>query len=237
MAWKARDLAMLVEEYERLLPEGGWPNWVLGNHDQPRIAARVGGAQARAAAMLLLTLRGTPTMYYGDEIGLSKVEIPFEKIRDPWARNEPGLGLGRDPARTPMQWTPGAKADFTTGEPWLPLDGAHETRNVESLRADDSSIVTLYRRLIALRREHLALSIGSYASGKSLNDLFSFERRHGARLKVILNLSSEPKAARLPDDVPGGKILLSTWLDREGDVGPEFELRPDEGLIIKLESS
>jgi alpha-glucosidase len=74
-AWNAREIARLIEEYEQALPDGGWPNWVLGNHDQPRIAARVGAAQARVAAMLLLSLRGTPTMYYGDELGLGRVAI------------------------------------------------------------------------------------------------------------------------------------------------------------------
>src|ERR671932_343004 len=130
-AWNAHEIRMLVEEYEAALPRGGWPNWVLGNHDQPRIAARVGPAQARVAAMLLLTLRGTPTMYYGDEIGLGRVEIPPERVQDPWEKNEPGLGFGRDPARTPMQWERGPNAGFTAGEPWLPLDREHGGCNVE----------------------------------------------------------------------------------------------------------
>src|SRR6202000_2702526 len=73
--WNARGIATLIDEYEAALPRGGWPNWVLGNHDKPRIGSRVGVAQARVAAMLLLTLRGTPTMYYGDEIGMLDVEI------------------------------------------------------------------------------------------------------------------------------------------------------------------
>ncbi len=91
-------------DYEAALPPGAWPNWVLGNHDQPRIASRVGAAQARVAAMLLLTLRGTPTLYYGDELGMQDVPIPPRPVQDPWEKNEPGLGLGRDPERTPMQW-------------------------------------------------------------------------------------------------------------------------------------
>ena len=127
---------------------------MLGNHDQPRIAARVGAAQARVAAMLLLTLRGTPTMYYGDEIGLARVEIPPERVQDPWEKNEPGLGLGRDPERTPMQWDGSPNAGFTTGEPWLPLR-RRSTRPATSkaLPRDPGSILTLYRRLIALRRD------------------------------------------------------------------------------------
>ncbi len=106
-AWKASTIATLVRDYEAALPPGGWPNWVLGNHDQPRIAARIGSAQARNAALLLLTLRGTPTLYYGDELGIGRVEIPPDAVHDPWEKNEPGLGFGRDPYRTPFQWTSG----------------------------------------------------------------------------------------------------------------------------------
>ncbi|MGH8662777.1 MAG: alpha-amylase family glycosyl hydrolase, partial [Burkholderiales bacterium] len=101
--WDAAHLAGLLAEYERLLPEGAWPNWVLGNHDRPRIASRVGLAQARVAAMLLLTLRGTPTIYYGDELGMRNVSIPPGEVQDPFECRVPGLGLGRDPVRTPMQ--------------------------------------------------------------------------------------------------------------------------------------
>src|SRR5687768_12175018 len=113
--WDARHLARLIAEYERLLPAGAWPNWVLGNHDRPRIASRVGAAQARVAAMLLLTLRGTPTLYYGDELGMEGVAIPSHLAQDPWERRQPGLGLGRDPSRTPMQWDCSLHAGFTKG--------------------------------------------------------------------------------------------------------------------------
>ena len=82
---------------------GTWPNWVLGNHDRSRIASRVGADAARAAAMLLLTLRGTPTLYYGDEIGMTDAVIPPELVQDPWEKRVPGFGLGRDPVRTPME--------------------------------------------------------------------------------------------------------------------------------------
>src|SRR5262249_8138852 len=102
-SWQAATLARLIEEYERALPKGGWPNWVLGNHDWPRIAGRIGPDQARTAAMLLLTLRGTPTIYSGDEIGMPHAKIPSGRIRDPFEKLVPGLGLGRDGGRTPMQ--------------------------------------------------------------------------------------------------------------------------------------
>src|SRR4029077_16369627 len=103
-AWNARAIARLVDEYEAALPPGGWPNWVLGNHDKPRIPSRVGIDQARIAAMLLLTLRGTPTLYYGDEIGMMQVAIPPDRVRDPFQKNVPGLAAGRDGCRTPMKW-------------------------------------------------------------------------------------------------------------------------------------
>ena len=121
--WEPQAIAALIEQYERALGGGRerWPNWVLGNHDRSRVASRVGPAQARVAAMLLLTLRGTPTIYQGEEIGMEDVPIPTQAVHDPWEKNVPGLGLGRDPERTPMQWDDSEKAGFTSGEPWLPL--------------------------------------------------------------------------------------------------------------------
>jgi alpha-glucosidase len=232
-AWKAAGVAGLVEEYEAALPQGGWPNWVLGNHDQPRIATRIGEPQARVAAMLLLTLRGTPTMYYGDEIGLQNVPVPPERVQDPWEKNEPGLGLGRDPYRSPMQWSVGRNAGFSHGEPWLPLGADHEIRNVETLREEPDSILMLYRRLIALREEHLALSIGAYGLGGVEGDVFWFKRHHAdTRFIIVLNFGHEANAVHLRG---GARVLLSTHLDREDEaVGTELVLRGDEGVILAV---
>jgi alpha-glucosidase len=230
--WKARAIAKLVEEYERALPEGGWPNWVLGNHDQPRIAVRVGKEQARVAAMLLLTLRGTPTMYYGDEIGLGHIEIPSDRTQDPWEKNEPGLGLGRDPERTPMQWDATAHAGFSSGEPWLPQASNAGECNVATLRGGDESILCLYRRLIQMRREYRALSIGHYRPLAGDDNVFAFERVSlEQRVVVALNLSHEQRTLALTDDVTDVQILLSTCLDRGEHVSGELRLRPDEGII------
>ena len=135
-AWTASSISALIARYEAALPEGGWPNWVLSNHDRPRIAGRVGPAQARVAAMLLFTLRGTPTLYYGDELGIGNVEIAPDRIRDPWAKREPGLRVGRDPSRTPMQWDASAFAGFSIHEPWLPLTPDYEARNVAVMSKD-----------------------------------------------------------------------------------------------------
>lgn len=236
-AWNAQKIAALISEYEAAIPEGGWPNWVLGNHDQPRIGARIGLQQARVAAMLLLTLRGTPTMYYGDELGIGKVEIPPDAVQDPWEKNEPGLGLGRDPARTPMHWDGSAHNGFTSGKPWLPLAPHFRPYHVEALRDDPNSILMLYRRLIQLRRQHLALSVGSYKQVTAEGDVLTYERQHGSeRFLVALNLADKPHTLSLSDGTQG-YVMLSTLPDRgEESIGAQIILRADEGLIIALET-
>ena len=232
--WDAAHLTELIAEYERMLPEGAWPNWVLGNHDRPRIASRVGPAQARVAAMLLLTLRGTPTIYYGDEIGMRNVAIPSEAVQDPFERRVPGLGLGRDPVRTPMQWEATPHAGFTSGRPWLPVAPDHEHVNVAAQREDPKSMLALYTRLIALRRTERALSVGSVrmfqATTDAAADVLTYCRDD--TLLVALNLGGRSRRVRL---ARACSIVLSTHLDRAGEpVGEMLELRPDEGLILRL---
>ena len=232
-AWNAPDIDRMVHEYDALVPPDEWPNWVLGNHDKPRIASRVGEAQARVAAMLLLTLRGTPTMYYGDELGMCDVAIAPEQVQDPWEKNEPGLGLGRDPQRTPMQWDTSPNAGFSTGLPWLPLSPDHDTRNVDCLARDPHSILTLYRRLIALRRRSAALTLGSYARIAASEQLLVYERASGAeRLVVALNLSHAAQQLERAD--LQGSVVVSTHLDREGErVAGALSVRGDEGVIVR----
>ena len=208
---------------------GGWPNWVLGNHDQPRIASRVGPAQARVAAMLLLTLRGTPTLYYGDEIGMTDVPIPPERA-GPVERNVPGLGLGRDPERTPMPWDASPAGGFTSGRPWLPLGAENLHRNVAASSADPRSILALHRQLITLRRTVAALSQGELRNVSATGDILQYERVLGAeRIVVVLNMSGS--AAEVP--VPRGKVLLSTHADRAAvPTETGLALRPNEGVIL-----
>ncbi|MDB5737939.1 MAG: alpha-amylase [Sphingomonas bacterium] len=226
--WNARALAVLIADYEAALPPGGWPNWVLGNHDRPRIASRVGAAQARVAAILLLTLRGTPTVYYGDEIGMEDVAIPAAMVQDPRELREPGLGLGRDPVRTPMPWDASAGAGFTTGAPWLPLGPDHATRNVAAEADDPGSILALHHALLALRRAHPALAIGGFTMLEAEGDILAYERRmDGERIIVALNLGDEVHAFAMPS----GRSLLST-LD---GVPGAARLRPNEGVILLAE--
>jgi alpha-glucosidase len=235
-AWTASAIAKLITDYEAALPPGGWPNWVLGNHDQPRIAARVSAAQARIAAMLLLTLRGTPTMYYGDELGIGAVTIPAEAMQDPWGKNEPGLGLGRDPSRTPFQWDATPNAGFTCGRPWLPPDPDYRSCNVESLRKDPTSILGLYRRLLSLRRKHRALHSGALLLVSVRGNVLVFERTaDDERILVCLNFgdTTQPISAQA---LSGSTILVSTYLDRSGRLD-NLVLRPNEGLTILMKEN
>jgi alpha-glucosidase len=234
-AWHAPTIARLIRDYEAALPSGGWPNWVLGNHDRLRIATRVGQEQARIAAMLLLTLRGTPTIYYGDEIGMTQVAVPPERIRDPFEKNVPGLGLGRDGARTPMPWTAGPGAGFSTVEPWLPLGPDFATRNVRAQKADAGSIYDLYRRLIRYRQASPALLAGSYRSVAAEGDLLTYVREtRDSRAVVALNFGSHPVTMRSMGDLATGQVAVSCFGDRDGDrVEGPLELRPNEGLVVR----
>ncbi|MBD2259418.1 alpha-amylase family glycosyl hydrolase [Pseudanabaena sp. FACHB-2040] len=235
-AWDAVAIATLIQRYEAALPPSGWPNWVLGNHDKARIASRIGKEQARIAAMLLLTLRGTPTLYYGDEIGLHDVPIPPDQVQDPFERNVPGLGLGRDPERTPMQWNAEHNAGFTAGAPWLPLADDYAVQNVAAQQQDPNSILALYRRLIALRQQAPALQLGAYRWVQSQGTLLAYVR-HAAdqQFLIILNLGSEPAEFSHPDLDLQGQVIVSSNLAHEGQVlSGTVTVSGDEGLLIRL---
>ncbi len=235
-SWDAETVAALVQEYEDALPPGAWPNWVLGNHDNPRPATRLGLAQARVAAMLLLTLRGTPLLYYGDEIGMEDGAIPLEQARDVLEQTMPGQGMGRDAARTPMQWDSSEHAGFTTGTPWLPVSANFSEVNVEAERDDPLSMLTLHRRLIQLRRAHPALARGEWKPLCVQGDAFIYLRQaKDRRLLIALNMGSEPCAILLENRLRGGRVMLSTHLDREAErVENELDLRAAEGVIVEL---
>ena len=235
-AWNATTLAGLIREYETSLPPGGWPNWVLGNHDWPRIAGRIGRDQARVAAMLLLTLRGTPTMYYGDEIAMVQVPIPPHRIRDPFQKNVPQLIVGRDGSRTPMQWDAGHSAGFSCAEPWLPLAPDFQEINVACERADPASIYNLYRALLALRRTRPALARGSCRLCDAHAEVLLFAReRERESLVVALNFADAPATATLSEGKIAGRVLLSTQLDRAGEpISHRLDLHPNEGVIVEL---
>lgn len=235
--WTTRDVAAVVARYDAALPEGAWPNWVLGNHDTSRMASRIGLKQARVAAMLLLTLRGTPTLYAGDELGLADVPVVPGKVRDTPEMRLPGYGLGRDPARSPMCWDVSRHAGFTVGEPWLPLAANASEVCVEVQRDDPLSMLTLHRRLLALRRSEAALVGGAWSLVAQQGDLFAYQRRDAeTTLIVALNFGSDPIVVRAPDPRLTGRLLISTHLDRDDEVvREEIALRPDEGVVVAVD--
>lgn len=235
--WNAKQIAALIDKYEGLLPADGWPNWVLGNHDQPRIASRIGLQQARVAAMLLLTLRGTPTIYYGDELGMADVVIPAGEIRDPQGLNMPDKNLSRDPARTPMPWSKNPNGGFTNGKPWLRLDTSHETINVDCEKQDPASMLALYKDLIALRQQEPALYAGNYIPVYSDQQLIAYQRENedADSFLVVLNLTHQPARFKPPHPVTKGRVVLSTTGEATGrEAESELNLPGDEGLIIRI---
>ncbi len=248
--WDAATLKQTITEYEASLPSFGWPNWVIGNHDAPRIAARIGEAQARVAAMLLLTLRGTPTLYQGDEIGIGEVEIPPDRVHDPQDLRQPGLGIGRDQSRTPIPWDDSAHAGFSTVDPWLPLNEDWRVRNVTAQDRDASSLLSLYRTLLALRRSHDALAIGDFTLVDAAENVLAYTRRHADEcLLIALNLSDQtrPLSQSLPSDTCVADVLASTLMPstvRPSNIGPsnrelraiDAVLAPNEGLILLLKA-
>jgi alpha-glucosidase len=240
LPWEAKRIAAAIEEYEGALPSWGWPNWVLGNHDQARISSRVGLQQARVAAMLLLTLRGTPTIYYGDEIGMTDVPIPFDEVQDPQGRNMPELNLSRDPFRTPMQWTGEEGGGFTKGQPWLRLAGNLGRVNVEAEKEDPHSFLTLYRRLISLRQAEPSLRQGAYVPLYSDRQALAFIRRApgASAFLIILNLTHRPCYLNLEDRGLRGRIVLSISGEGEGSaLGSRLQLCGDEGIIVLLDEN
>jgi alpha-glucosidase len=235
LPWDARTIGREIDKYEAALPVNAWPNWVLSNHDRPRLCNRVGKDQLRVAAMLLLTLRGTPTLYYGDEIGMCNVPIPEDEIQDPQGKE----GESRDPQRTPMQWETGKNAGFTSGNPWLRMAEDAREVNVETQREDPDSLLSFYRRLIQLRRQEKALHAGSYFPVPAEGDILAYIREaEGRQLLIVLNMGG--KAAQFTTDKLNmkGRIILGTNSGREEkSAGEKLTLKGGEGVIIRLENT
>jgi alpha-glucosidase len=236
LPWEAPRILAAIEEYESALPPGGWPNWVLGNHDQPRIASRIGRDQAKVAAVLLLTLRGTPTLYYGDEIGMTDVPIPPNEWQDPQGLNMPELNLSRDPCRTPMQWDHSLYAGFSKNKPWLRLADNFTRINVTSQQNDPYSLLSFYERLISLRQREPALFGGDYLAVFSDRQVLAYIRQSpDKRFMIVLNLTHRASyfsPAKFPFH---GIVELSTEVERNGtEVRDSFGLSGDEAVVIRL---
>jgi glycosidase len=236
--WKADKIREKIDQLESVLPQGAWPSYVLGNHDEKRLASRIGIENTPLAAMLLLTLRGTPTLYYGDEIGMINTEISPDQALDPAGLNQVGYDQGRDGCRTPMQWSSETLAGFSppdSKEPWLPLAGNYPTVNVEAQLQAKDSLLQLYRELLKIRREHPVLQDGGYrpVEDQPAGCYCYLRENQGENLLICLNFNNEDVS--LPAAyIQKSEILLSTRMDRKGLVRKDLTLRPLEGCILKL---
>ena len=205
--WRTR-VGRVAEEFE---PRDAWPTWVLSNHDNPRHRTRYGGseARARAAAVLLLTLRGTPFLYEGEELGLEDADVPKARQVDPG---------GRDGTRAPIPWD-ASPGHGWPGDPWLPWPPVPDVRNVESERANPASILHLYRRLLTARRASPALQLGAWRAIESPHGVLAYERAvdgdNGDRRVVIVNFTDQPHAVDL-----SGNCTVEVASDGAGEGEP-----------------
>jgi alpha-glucosidase len=215
-AWRRR-IERVVDELD---PRDAWPTWVLSNHDVRRHRTRYGSeAAARAAAVLLLTLRGTPFLYAGEELGLEDAVIPADRVVDPG---------GRDPCRAPIPWEAEAAHGWPTADTWLPFPPEAETRNAAALSADAGSILHLYRRLLEARRRCAALAVGEFALLPSPDGVVAYERRHGDERRVVLvNFTSDDVEVALTED-----LTVDIASDGAGEGAPYSGGVPASGAMI-----
>jgi len=220
-AWDAAVWSKRIARITELLdPREAWPSWVLSNHDMPRHRTRLGGseARARAAAVVLLTQRGTPFVYAGEELGLEDAVVPADRVVDPG---------GRDGCRAPLPWT--AAAGHGWGDdPWLPFPPDAAARSVEAQRADPTSVLHLYRRLLQARRTSSALSVGDQEMLEGPDGVLTWRRTapDGDQRTILVNMGTEP----VPVDATGTVEVAS---DGEGE-GAAFTggLEPDTALVL-----
>jgi len=202
-AFQADVMRGVVESTELALPAFAWPCWALSNHDVSRFVTRWCGGderRARVAMTMLLTLRGAPFLYQGDEIALTDQPVPPERKRDPLDLRMPGRGRGRDPERTPMPWAAGPGAGFTEPgvEPWLPIGS--DWRSVADQRADPGSFLNFTRGLLAQRRANPDLRSGAYQTLESPPGVWRYQRGAG----TVVTLDFERWEARIESSSAGG---------------------------------
>lgn len=229
-SWNAEEMARTIETYIQHVPPHGWPSWILSTHDCLRLSMRCPGEQIRVAAMLLLTLPGTPVHYYGEEVGMTGVSIPAEHAVDPQGRR---TGRNRDPERTPMQWSSEHHAGFSTHEPWLPIAEDFHTANVAAQSNNPRSLLTLYRRLFAFRRERSTVITGRFEQVTVHGPLLAYWiMGHEENFMIVLNFSNERQILER-DQGFFARVILSTFLDKDNEsIQTRIEVRENEGLIL-----
>jgi alpha-glucosidase len=239
LQWDAKKFFNSINSWIKAVPNNGWPCHVFSNHDQPRSMTRFGKrneseSRGKVLAVLLLTLKGTPFLYYGEELGMANRHIPKKHIHDPVGLKYWPIPVGRDGERTPMQWTPGINAGFTAGEPWLPLNNNYTKVNVQAELKDEKSFLNFYKSLIKLRKRNDILAFGSWEPvNKGEDDILSYRRIYDNReLLVILNFSSKLKK-KIPVDVANRKVLFSTHRTADSIVGAdENYIYPYEATVL-----
>jgi alpha-glucosidase len=228
--------------------DGRPATWVLSNHDLARAYDRYGAegapeAIAKLLATMLLTLRGAPFIYYGEEIGMATtVPATRDEVHDPVGRRYWPHYKGRDGVRTPMQWEASRHAGFTTGTPWLPVPASAAHRNVEDALQDPDSILSFYRRLIRVRRSSPALLHGEYQELGSDAHVFAYRRVAPQQTVLVLLHMSETARPLEPatlgaDDLRRARVLLSTEAREPGAHVEQIELAPFEALVLELSSA
>jgi alpha-glucosidase len=229
--WDPVSVRALIEKVYSELPDGGWPNWVIGNHDEPRIASRLGPESARMALVLALTLRGTPTIYYGDELGFTDAPLSPKGTLDPWGLQDPSLS--RDPQRAPMAWDSTDHGGFCPPgvEPWAPLPLEFERLSVAAQLEEEDSFLGLSRRAVELRRSNASLRRGSLRFTDAPEGCLAFVRTAGSKnVGVILNFSDEP--VRLSTE--GVSLLLrSSKPARRGQISDGSVIEGHEACIFE----
>jgi alpha-glucosidase len=234
--WEAQAFRAVAQAWYDKLPNGAWSCWVLNNHDNKRSISRYAAgefteARAKVAATMLLTLRGTPFLYYGEELGLPEGKIPRAEIVDPPGRKYWPIYKGRDGCRTPMPWDATTHAGFSTGKPWLRVNPDYARVNVESERRDPNSLLNFYRQVLALRRASPALQRGSYRALDQSSDVFAYERATAdQRLLIALNFSSRPATI----DIEGAwQVRLSSVERAATTIASTLTLAANEAVILE----
>ncbi len=239
--WNARSFYRCFSEWYRNIPDKGWPCNVLSNHDQPRSRNRfMGGAdsikRAKVAAVMLLTLRGTPFMYYGEEIGMKGESLRRRDIHDVLGKRFWPFYTGRESSRRPMPWDSGENAGFSSGRPWIPVNSDYIRLNVESQKQESDSILRFYRSIILLRKEYPALMFGTFEPHtRGLNGIVSWYRRYGPEL-IFVALNFTPRKRSLRSGKRGQwEVLASTHRSRgELMASVDIKLFPYEATVMGM---
>ena len=239
--WRADFYKERFQEWQSVLPEDAWPSLVFNNHDNQRSATRFGlgedDARLKVAAALLLTLRGTPFLYAGEEIGMRDIRITRDEVQDPIGKYYWPFFKGRDGCRSPMQWNDSINAGFTTGQPWLRVHKNYSSRNVNSQISNPYSLLNFYKKVLTIRRNSSALQSGTidFLPMKDTRILGFVRRLEKSEKLVLLNFSSSSANVSLPEFSRSANVILSST-NRSGviDLNEGVCLHPDEALILDV---